>query len=293
MKKILITGCSSGFGLLAAKHFAKKGEHVFASMRNVTGKNNFIAESLRLFAQKNNYKLDVVELDVLSDESVQTAINALPDIDVLINNAGAGYGGPIESFTSEMFMEQLDLNIVGTFRVAKAVLPGMRKNKSGLIIQLSSIAGRCAFPAFGVYHCSKWGLEGLSESMRYELAPHGIDVVMVEPGPFSTNFFENVVPSENPEIAEAYSHVTDFFEGFGNNVRTMFEDENAPTDPMVIVNIFDDLVYMENGERPIRTIGGLDFGLQAINDATEPIRKAVLESMGMLQNDGPQSEIYT
>lgn len=134
-------------------------------------------------------QLEVVELDVTSDESVDAAIAQTPEVDVVINNAGVGYGGPIEAFTSDDVTKQLDVNIVDTFRVAKAVLPGMRARRSGLIIQVSSVAGRCAFPGCGTYHASKWGLEGLSESMRYELGPLGIDVVVVKPGPFSTNFF--------------------------------------------------------------------------------------------------------
>jgi NAD(P)-dependent dehydrogenase (short-subunit alcohol dehydrogenase family) len=165
----------------------------------------------------------------------------------------------------------------------------MRAQKSGLIIQVSSGAGRAAFPGFGVYHASKWGLEGLSESMRYELAPLGIDVVIVEPGPFSTNFFGNMVSPENSDIANDYQHVNAFFEGFENQVKGAFEDSNAPTDPMLVVHAFENLINLPNGSRPLRTMVGLDFGLQALNDAVEPIRKGVLASMGLAESDGPQS----
>jgi NAD(P)-dependent dehydrogenase (short-subunit alcohol dehydrogenase family) len=288
MKNILITGCSMGFGYNAAKHLAQKGHHVFASMRNINGKNANASSELKDFANSNNLKLTVVEIDVTSDESVNTAASQLPIIDVLINNAGLGYGGPMEAFSSSDALAQLDLNIVGTLRAAKAVLPGMRSQKSGLIIQVSSIAGRGAFPGFGIYHASKWGLEGMSEAMRYELAPLGIDVVLVEPGPFDTNFFSNVVPASNEEVASAYGHVNEFFEGFGKQVQELNADPNAPTDPMIVVNIFNDLIDMPNGKRPLRTIAGLDFGLQANNDAVEPIRKTVLESMGLGDCDGPK-----
>ena len=244
---------------------------------------------MREFANSNGLKIDVLEIDVTSDESVNSAIAQIPEVDVLINNAGLGFGGAIEAFSSAQCLAQLDLNIVGTLRTAKAVLPGMRSRKSGLIIQVSSIAGRGAFPGFGVYHASKWGLEGLSEAMRYELAPLGIDVVLVEPGPFSTNFFGNIVPATNDDIASAYQHVGDFFEGFGNQVKTMFEDDNAPTDPMIVVKIFENLINTPNGSRPLRTIAGLDFGFQALNDLVEPNRKAILESMGLEGVDGPSA----
>lgn len=288
MKKILITGCSTGFGYDSAKYFAEQGHHVFATMRNINGKNAEAAASLNEFARANNYNIEVLEIDVTSDASVNAAAAKLPTIDVLVNNAGLGYGGPMEAFSSNEIMDQLDLNIVGTIRMAKVVLPGMRAQKSGLIIQVSSTAGRGAFPGFGVYHASKWGLEGMSEAMRYELAPLGIDVVLVEPGPFATKFFGNMVQPKDAEIASAYQHVGEFFEGFGGQVQSMFTDENAPTDPMIVVNIFDDLINMPAGSRPLRTIAGLDFGFQAVNDATEPIRKAGLEGMGIGAWDGPQ-----
>ncbi|WOD44576.1 SDR family oxidoreductase [Hwangdonia lutea] len=288
MKHILITGCSSGFGLMAAKHLAKKGHHVYASMRNVNGKNADKALELSDYSNSNNLNIDVVEIDVTSDESVNKAVSQLGKVDVLINNAGRGYGGPIESFSSKQFMDQLDLNIVGTFRVAKAVLPKMRAQNDGLIIQISSIAGRCCSPGSGVYHASKWGLEGLSESMRYELAPLGIDVVMVQPGPFATDFFNTVIPSENEDIAKAYQHVAEFSEGFGSQVQAAFEDSNAPTDPMHVVQAFDDLIEMPHGSRPIRTMVGLDFGLQAINEVTEPIRQNLLEVFEITDWDGPK-----
>lgn len=274
---------------MAAKHLSEKGHHVIASMRNIKGKNAKPASELEEFAKSKGLQLNVVEMDVTSDESVNSAASRLPGIDVLINNAGLGYGGAVESFTSDGVLEQLDLNIVGTIRVAQAVLPGMRARKSGLIIQISSVAGRGSFPGFGVYNASKWGLEGLSEAMRYELSPFGIDVVIVEPGPFETNFFGNIVPAKNQEIATAYEHVNEFMDGFGKNVMSMFADENAPTDPMIVVETYESLINMAPGTRPLRTIAGLDFGYRGLNDAVEPFRKAGLEGMGIAELDGPKA----
>lgn len=291
MKRILITGCSSGFGYDSAKYLAEKGHHVYATMRNTGNKNSKPAQELTDFSNIKGLKLEVIEMDVTSDSSVHSAVKQIPEVDVLINNAGGGWGGAVEAFTAQQCLDQLDLNIVGPLRVSKAVLPGMRTRKSGLIIMVSSIAGRFAFPGFGVYHASKWGLEGLGESMRYELSPHGVDVVIVEPGPFSTNFFGNMVPAASEEITEAYQHVTEFNEGFGNNVMALFEDENAPTDPMVVVKTFESLINLPPGQRPLRTIAGLDFGAQAINDAIEPLRKGALEGMEVAHLDGPAKEI--
>ncbi|MEB2782658.1 SDR family oxidoreductase [Algoriphagus sp. C2-6-M1] len=288
MKNILITGCSTGFGFLAAKVFAQKGHQVYATMRNTQSKNKVHADELHAFAKDNQVKIDVLDIDVTSDQSVNEAVAQIDKVDVLINNAGRGYGGPIEAFTSQQVMDQLDLNIVGNIRMVKAVLPKMRAQKSGLIIQLSSIAGRCAVPGFGVYHASKWGVEGLSESMRYELAPLGIDVVIVQPGPFATEFFSTLISSEDAEIAKAYEHVGKFGEGFASNTMAAFADPDAPTDPIIIVEAFENLINMPNGSRPLRTMVGLNFGLQAVNDVTEPIRQGLLQAFEITDWDGPR-----
>ncbi len=287
MKKILITGCSSGFGRDAARYLADQGHFVYATMRNVHSKNKEVAEEMQQYAEENNVKIEVHELDVTDDQSVNALAEKVQDTDVLINNAGLGYGGPLEAFSSSQIMDQLNLNIVGTARVAKAVLPGMRKRKSGLIIQVSSTAGRGAFPGFSVYHASKWGLEGMSEALRYELAPLGIDVVIVEPGPFDTNFFGNMVNAANDEMAEDYAHVNQFFGGFSEQVKGLFADDQAPTDPMIVVKDFEKLINMPVGSRPLRTISGLDFGLKEVNEATESIRQKTLQFMGITDWDGP------
>ena len=285
--RILITGCSSGFGHDAALHFARQGHHVFATMRDVTDTNRDVADHLRTLAEAESLQISVYEMDVTSTDSVNAAFEQMPPVDVVINNAGVGFGGPVESFSPEQIVAQLEVNVVGPVRVARAVLPAMRERKKGLIIQVSSTAGRAAFPGFGVYHASKWGLEGLSESLRYELAPHGIDVVIVEPGPFSTNFFSNLIGGADADRAAAYPHVAEFGQQFEIMVEQAFAENPDLTDPSVVVDTFEALIQMPNGERPLRTIAGLDFGLQAINDATEPIRKQTLDMMGIADHDGP------
>jgi len=289
MKKILITGCSTGFGYDSAIYLAEKGHHVYATMRNVNDKNQEAATNLKNLATSKGLKLEVVEMDVTSDASVEAAMTKIPAVDVLINNAGRGFGGPIEAFTSAECLAQLDLNIVGNIRVVKAVLPGMRAQKSGLIIQISSVAGRFSAPGFGIYNASKFGVEGLSESMRYELAPLGIDVAIVQPGPFSTNFFPGIFKAGDTEIASAYPHVGGFLEGFGNQVMAAFADENAPTDPMIVAKIFESLIDAPAGSRPLRTLAGLDFGVQSMNDAIDPIRKGIIGALQIADWDGVKS----
>lgn len=289
-QKILITGCSTGFGFSAAKRLADRGHEVYATMRSVTTRNHEAAQALKDYASQNGVSLRVLELDVTSDASVAAAFAHVPPLDVVINNAGVGFGGPVESFSSKQILNQLDINIVGTLRVIRAALPEMRKQGSGLIIQVSSTAGRAAFPGFGVYHASKWGLEGISEALRYELAPLGIDVAIVEPGPFSTHFFPNLVGGVDENMARAYGHVAEFGERFQGMVQEVFEDPDAPTDPAVVVDLFEKLIDMPAGERPLRTIAGLDFGFQALNDAVEPIRKGALEMMGIAEWDGVRAK---
>lgn len=286
MKSILITGCSTGFGFEAAKYLAEKGHKVYASMRNTYSKNAKPAKELSDFARSKNLHLKVVDLDVTSDQSVTDAMKHIDDCDVLINNAGRGFGGPTEGFTTEECIAQLDLNVVGNIRMIKAVLPGMRARKSGLIIQLSSIAGRLSIPGFGIYCASKWAVEALSESLRLELGPLGIDVAIVQPGPFATNFLPGVVMASDEEVAKAYEHVNAFNEGFANNANANFEDKNVPTDPMIVVKTFEKLIDTPAGHRPMRTLAGLDFGVQAINDAMEPHRKGMLENFGISDWDG-------
>jgi NAD(P)-dependent dehydrogenase (short-subunit alcohol dehydrogenase family) len=262
-------------------------------MRDVNGKNKNVAESLQEWADRGGHQVTVLDLDVVSDDSVQQAVAHIEQntgvVDVLINNAGVGFGGAMETLAADQLLRQLDVNLVGCFRVAKAVLPMMRKNRSGLIVQVSSLSGRSALPGYGAYHASKWGLEGMSESWRYELAPLGIDLVIVEPSSFATSFIPNIEPSADQEIAQSYAHVGEFMDGLLQQMASMFDEQGTPTDPMLVAEAIARLVDVPVGSRPLRTIVGLDFGHQALNDAIEPHRKAHLEGLGIAELDGPNS----
>lgn len=181
-KTVLITGASSGFGKEAAKLFHAKGWNVIATMRSPQ-------KETELTALNNIF---ITKLDVTEKPSIQTAVKAGIDkfgkIDVLVNNAGYGALGALEAATEEEIKRQFDVNLFGLIEVTKAVLPGMRQHRSGTIINVSSVGGRVTFPFSSLYHATKFALEGLTESMQYELNPFGIGLKIIEPGGYKTEF---------------------------------------------------------------------------------------------------------
>lgn len=200
-KVVLITGCSSGFGYAAALRFARGGKshfpsqvrlggwQVFAGVRDLAGEG---VEELRAFAVKEGLPLALVKLDVTDDKSVADAVVNVKEhagrLDVLLNNAGFGYRGPLEEFTVEEIRQQYETNILGVVRLVKAAAPLLREQRKGLIVNISSLSGLLTLPFSGPYSSSKYALESLSDAWRLELAPFGIKVVLVEPGAFQTAF---------------------------------------------------------------------------------------------------------
>ncbi|SHM76829.1 SDR family oxidoreductase [Mucilaginibacter sp. OK098] len=181
-KTVLITGASSGFGRMAAKLFHTKDWNVIATMRSPE-------KEVELTTLSNVFisKLDVT--DKLSiQNTVAAGIEKFGKIDVLVNNAGYGALGALEAATEEQVKQQFDVNLFGLIEVTKAVLPGMRQQKSGIIINVSSVGGRITFPFCSLYHATKFAVEGLTESLQYELNPLGIRLKIVEPGGYKTEF---------------------------------------------------------------------------------------------------------
>ena len=176
-KIVLITGASSGFGRDTAETLAHAGHTVFASMRDVNGKHRDQANKLR------QQGIAVVELDVSDDDSVDAAVKEVlaraKRIDVLVNNAGIASAGVTEAFTAEQANVIFNTNVVGLLRTSRAALPAMRAQGDGLIINIGSILGRVTFPFFGIYGASKFAVEALTESLRYEVSQLGIEVVRV------------------------------------------------------------------------------------------------------------------
>lgn len=201
MKTILITGASSGIGRATVKHFQSQGWNVIATMRDPSA-----AQELANLA--NVY---VTRLDVTDNASIETAVAAgvarFGQIDVLLNNAGYGAYGALEAFSMERIERQFDTNVIGLLATTKAVLPHMRQNKSGTIINISSIGGQITFPLGTLYHGTKFAVEGLSEALHYELEPLGICVRIVEPGMIKTDFggrsFDMAMDESLPEYGPA------------------------------------------------------------------------------------------
>lgn len=181
-KTVLITGASSGFGKEAVKLFHNNGWNVIATMRSPEKETELSTLSNVL----------VSKLDVTEKATIQTAVAAglekFGQIDVLVNNAGYGALGALEASTGEEVKKQFDVNFFGLIEVTKALLPGMRQQKSGTIINVSSVGGRLTFPFSSLYHATKFAVEGLTESMQYELNPLGIRLKIVEPGGYKTEF---------------------------------------------------------------------------------------------------------
>lgn len=195
-KIILITGCSSGFGLLTAARLSTHRDYVvYATMRNLSKKHDLLAEVSRRKGTVHILPLDVTQQATI-DAAVATIHAQEKRIDVVINNAGYGLGGFFEDVTEQEMRDQLETNFFGVQRVIRAVLPIMRAQKQGKIINISSVSGRMSFPILSAYGASKWAVEGWSESLRLELLPFGIKVLLVEPGSFQTKIF-----NENARIA--------------------------------------------------------------------------------------------
>ena len=208
MEKVaVVTGTSSGIGFETALALAREGCYTHATMRDTTK-----GDKLRELASKENLKIDVLELDVDSEDSAKTAIKHILDqkqrIDVLVNNAGWGLWGCVEDVSVDEFRAQFETNFFSIIRLIQEVAPTMRKQGSGTIVNVSSVAGRIGFPASPAYISSKFALEGLSESLRLEMAPFGVNVVIIEPGVIKTNFLNPMKMAKRSESDTVYRDIT-------------------------------------------------------------------------------------
>ena len=219
-KACIVTGANSGIGRSTAITLAKNDYTVFATMRSLER-----GEKLREIAQELNLEIKEVELDVSDTDSVNHGINEILEqtdqIDVLINNAGVGSNAVIEDVDIESDKSVFETNFWGVVRCIQAVLPTMRQQKSGHIIQVSSIAGRVGLPAQPIYSASKWALEGLSENLAHDLSSFGVKVSIIEPGVTRTAILgkNNTVP-QNDDFENIYARMLDMYmQGIEANIR--------------------------------------------------------------------------
>ena len=208
MEKVaIVTGSSSGIGFETSLALAREGYFTYATMRDTTK-----SDKIKEITQKENLKISILELDVDDEKSVKSAIAQILDqkqrVDVLVNNAGWGLWGCVEDVSIDEFKEQFETNFFSIIRLIQEVVPTMRKQGSGTIVNVSSVVGRIGFPASPAYISSKFALEGLSESMRFEFAPFGVDVIIIEPGVIKTDFMKNMKMAKKSELDTVYKDIT-------------------------------------------------------------------------------------
>jgi short-subunit dehydrogenase len=258
-KTILITGASSGIGKETAKLFQSKGWNVIATMRN--------PENEKELSQLDN--ILVAKLDVLDLDSIQKAfsegVEKFGSIDVLLNNAGYGAYGPLEAFSRDKILRQFNTNVIGLLDVSKTVLPYFRKNKKGIIINISSIGGKMTFPLGSLYHGTKFAVEGISESLNYEVDQFGGQVKIIEPGMIATNFSGRSFDFSNDETMVEYQNIIN---ALMTAMPTMAE--NASPASVVAEVIFE---AATDGKKQLRYTAGEDAKMlianrQQYDDAT-------------------------
>lgn len=283
-KVVLVTGCSSGFGRLSAVKLARRGHRVFAGMRVSDGRNKTNKDSLLKLAKDESLELKVVELDVTNDQSVDSAVsNVVSDaghIDVLVNNAGIMYVGVTEAYTVDQARHQMETNFLGVCRMNRAVLGGMRKRKSGLIIHVTSLAGRLVFPYFGIYCASKFAVEALAEAYRYELVDWRVDSVIVEPGPFATSLIANIPEEDDRKRLAEYGDEIEIPKNMIKSFLDFYNSGKAPSAQEVADRIAG-MVVAPHGSLPLRTVVGVDYGTDKLNSTCLPIQQALLDTIGM------------
>jgi len=289
---VLITGASSGFGRLIAETLARRQYQVFATMRNVSGRNAAAAREIAQLAERESLSLQAVELDVTDDGSVERAVNEVTAkcgrIDVLVNNAGYGIMDLAESVTMAQAQRQFDTNFFGVLRMNRAVLSAMKRHGSGLLLHVSSGAGRLAIPGMGLYCASKFALEALAEVFRYELASQGIDSVIIEPGAYATSALEKLERGEDQGRKSGYGEMALVPE----KIQTKLVSTRA--NPQEIADFVLQIIETPAGQRALRyRVGSGGPGVSRINALTDEVQVQLLEAFGItaLANFKKQSSV--
>jgi len=244
---ILITGASSGIGKETAKFFQKKGWNVIATMRN-PDKETELTQLENVLVTK----LDVLDLDSI-DQAIASGIQMFGGIDVLLNNAGYGAFGPLESFPREKVLRQFNTNVIGLLDVTRAILPHFRESSKGLIMNVSSMGGKVTFPLGSLYHGTKFAVEGISESLRYEMEQIGVGVKIIEPGTIATDFAGRSFDFNQDEKLTGYQNIV-------NKILASFSLMDKYASPVHVVSevIFE---AATDGKSKLRYIAGKDAKL--------------------------------
>jgi NAD(P)-dependent dehydrogenase (short-subunit alcohol dehydrogenase family) len=285
---ILVTGASSGFGRLTAEALARAGHTVYASMRDVKGRNAGNAQAMQELKVERGLDLRVVELDVQSQESVDKAVAAVIEeagrIDVVIHNAGHMMFGPAEAFTPEQFAQLYDSNVLGTQRVNRAVLPHMRSRRRGLVVWVSSSSSAGGTPPYlAPYFAAKAAMDSLAVQYARELALWGIETSIVVPGAFTsgTNHFAHSGTPADKAVASAYEAGP--YAGYDEKIQTAFaEIVPADADVTLVADAIVDVVDKPFGSRPFRVHidpaqDGADVGFTVL----DRLRAEMLHRVGM------------
>ncbi|GAA2212927.1 SDR family oxidoreductase [Nonomuraea monospora] len=283
MTVALVTGASTGFGRLTVETLARRGHQVFAGLRDIGGRNAKAAAELTGLAAAEAIELRVVELDVSvqssADRAIATVIDAAGRIDAVVNNAGLIFPGPVEAFTAEEAQRQFDVNVLGALRVSRAALPHLRRQGAGVLIQVGSTSSRVTIPYSGLYAASKAALGSLTEAWRHELAPFGVESVIVDAAPYPTSIGANAVMPADAARMEAYA------EGFGGFVTELTKlQSEAPADPRAVSDAIVALIESPAGARPARTVvapAPQRDAIESLNAAAADAARVVSADMGV------------
>ncbi|WBB61682.1 SDR family NAD(P)-dependent oxidoreductase [Streptomyces sp. WMMC500] len=288
-KVALITGTSSGFGHLTALTLAREGLAVFASMRDTRGANAAAARKLRTLAAEEDLALQVVDIDVRDDDSVARGVERVLGragrVDVLVNNAGVFYPAILETLSVDDVRAVFETNVFGHLRMNRAVLPAMRARGEGLVVQTTTALGRFVFPFMGAYVGTKWAMEAMAEASRYELRRLGVDVVIVEPGAYDTDFVApNAVRYYDRYLRGLDRDAARRRAAYGDLARRtedhLVEEPGLP-DPQEVADAIAGLVRTPSAERPVRlpVAGAAEF-LGEVHTVHAEFQRAVLEGSG-------------
>jgi len=272
----LVTGSSSGIGFETALLLARNGFHTYASMRNLEK-----SKEITQITSKEKLPLQVVQLDVNDDMSVKEAIDKIESeqrrIDVLVNNAGYVLLGPVEQLSIDEFKEQFETNFFGVIRVIQAVLPTMRRQRGGTIVNISSSAGRIGLPLNSPYVASKFALEGLSESIAYEVEQFGIRVVIIEPGFIRTNLVNSDTSAK--KTLDPKSPYFSLMQKVENHFKSMMENVSSSSPPEEVAKVILQAVRSKNPE--LRYTVGTTIIQARMNMPDREFRKMIMQNFSM------------